>query len=215
MLPHTRRSVVQSQMTKGDIALYWLGAHGAGEETCMSPVSSRAFLGLFRQVASRLGQWSPDQPVLCDRSPRPSARHLETVGRTAGSRDPDRTSSTVLSPLATRHSPPATGPSRASTYRPQYLLSPFRRDLAPCYDENDRADCTKATAGDGYGESCLGRACFPGPRRSHHHVTVTPIRVLAKHERAWRPDRRRVRRCGIGTVNTARGACPVRSWHPP
>ncbi len=25
-----------------DIALYWLGAHGAGEETCMSPFSSLA-----------------------------------------------------------------------------------------------------------------------------------------------------------------------------
>ena len=52
------------------------------------------------------------------------------------------------------------------------------------YDENDRTDCTKATAGDGHAETCLGRAFFPGPRSSYHHVTVTPIRVLARHKRA-------------------------------
>src|SRR5208283_6232152 len=102
--------------------------------------------------------------------------------------------------LRLNHSFQPTDPSQSLSSRPAAL-----------YDENDRADCTKATAGDGYGESCLGRARFPGPRRSHHHVTVTPIRVLAKHERAWRPDRR-VRRCGIGTVNTAPGTCPGLWW---
>ena len=44
------------------------------------------------------------------------------------------------------------------------------------YDGNDRADCPKATAGDRSGQSCLGRACFPGPR---NHTTMSRSRPFA------------------------------------
>ena len=53
---------------------------------------ARALPVISRSCRSWFEQWSPDPPVLCDRSPEPSARDLESFGRpNALSGDPRRT----------------------------------------------------------------------------------------------------------------------------
>ena len=83
---------------------------------------------------------------------------------------------------------------RLSSHRPRSLSVPFFATWRPVRWERS---CGLSESG------CRGsvRKVVPRPsmftrsKESHHHVTVTPIRVLAKHERVWRPDRR-VRRVG-------------------